>query len=269
MLISMLALASIFDRYPQKEEVRLSGSEAVRLPVHYQEFDMASLIGSADFERVSRELAPTGLEPLKFPGGKAMIVIYAFDYARSSLGSYREFVVGIPVANERTGARSAARSLQLFYSSFLPGFHAPQNAKGYSLYIHRIFVDSELGRKAGDELWDFHKSTGEIALSKAEDRFELSLRSAECSIQATVRARPRVFLPNALNFPLLTRGLKDAPTTGSAQSALGPARDRVTFAAGGECGQFLRDAGFRTDLWQYGINGKLILFRNPIPSENP
>lgn len=143
------------------EEARTSLG-AVRLPVLYADATAVLAFFWVDPARVRRALEGTGLEPLRFPGGRAVAGLAFYDYRETTVGPYHE--VGSAVAVVPAGApASGLAALELLRGG-------ERRRAGYR--ILDLPVSTPIADAAGRELWGYPKFVTELPLRVEERAFE-------------------------------------------------------------------------------------------------
>jgi hypothetical protein len=134
----------------------------INLPLDYEDGSLLGMIYAVDVLRAS-ELLPTGLLKPVTLFGRALALVIAFDYRRSSLGPYREFGIGV-LAQSRAAQSSALWALT-----------QPHHLSRAGWFIVQLPVTSELARASGVEIWGYPKYTATIAtdFAPAESRIAL------------------------------------------------------------------------------------------------
>ncbi len=135
---------------------------AVRLPILYADATAVLAFFWVDPARARRALAGTDLEPLRFPGGRALAGLAFYDYRETAIGPYRE--VGSALAVVPAGAPSEGLApLDLLR----PG---RRRRAGYR--ILDLPVSTPIADAAGRELWGYPKFVTELPLRVEARAFE-------------------------------------------------------------------------------------------------
>ena len=124
----------------------------VTIPVHVRRARSWFASFTVPAARAAAIVAPTGLEPAKLPGGRAMLSLAFVRYDDGDLDAYREIAVAFLVTDPADAGRKGA-------------------------YIHRLPVDQEFTCAAGREIWGFPKFVTpiEIAEELRADRATLTV----------------------------------------------------------------------------------------------
>ncbi|HEY6098020.1 MAG TPA: acetoacetate decarboxylase family protein, partial [Anaeromyxobacter sp.] len=135
-------MASDFLKVPTAETQTSLGP--VKLPVLYS--DGASLLAFfwVDAAKAARQLEGTGLEPARFPGGRALHGLAFYDYRETAIGPYHE--VGSALAVQPVG--QAASMLDLF---------RPPAGRRLGFRILDLPVSTSIANAAGREIWGYPK----------------------------------------------------------------------------------------------------------------
>ena len=92
-------------------------------------------------DRVRAIVGPSGLEPARLPGGRAMLSLAFVRYEDGDLDPYREIAVAFLVAD-------------------------PAGGRGKGAYIHRLPVDQDFTCAAGRDIWGFPKFVTPIEINE-------------------------------------------------------------------------------------------------------
>jgi len=134
----------------------------VRLPILYADATAALAFFWVDPARARRALEGSGLEPLRFPGGRAVAGLAFYDYRETAIGPYHE--VGSALAVVPAGApASGLAALELLRAG-------TRRRAGYR--ILDLPVSTPLADAAGRELWGYPKFVTELPLRVEADAFE-------------------------------------------------------------------------------------------------
>lgn len=112
----------------------------VEMPVVVRDAFAASATFRVD-RRAAAQLLPDGLELVRVPGGRALLVLAAVSYADNDLGAYDELAVAL-VARGPGGERG--------------------------VYIHRLPVDDAFSDAAGRGIWGFPKTVEQLRVERAD-----------------------------------------------------------------------------------------------------
>lgn len=148
----------------ETEEARTSLGP-VRLPILYADATSVQAFFWVDPARAREALRGTGLEPLRFPGGRALAGLAFYDYRRTSIGPYHE--VGSALAVVPAGsAASGLAALDLLRAG-------RRRRAGYR--ILDLPVSTAIADAGGRELWGYPKFVTELPLRVEDRAFEGSV----------------------------------------------------------------------------------------------
>lgn len=124
---------------------------AVKLPIHYA--DGASLLAFfwVDPAKAARRLDGTGLEPVSFPGGRALHGLAFYDYRETAIGPYHE--VGSALTVQPAGAGASAADLLRRAGRRRVGFR-----------ILDLPVSTGIADAAGREIWGYPKFVTQLPM---------------------------------------------------------------------------------------------------------
>ncbi len=135
---------------------------AVRLPILYADATAVLAFFWVDPERARRALTGTDLEPLRFPGGRALAGFAFYDYRETSIGPYHE--VGSALAVVPAGAPAGGLApLDLLRAG-------RRRRAGYR--ILDLPVSTPIADAGGRELWGYPKFVTELPLRVEAGTFE-------------------------------------------------------------------------------------------------
>ncbi len=126
----------------------------VKLPIVYAEGRSLLAFFWVDPVKAARRLADTGLVPVRFPGGRALLGLAFYDYRDTAIGPYHE--VGSALAVRPAGAEASALDLLRPASRRRVGFH-----------VLDLPVSTAIADAAGREIWGYPKFVTELP-----ERFE-------------------------------------------------------------------------------------------------
>jgi hypothetical protein len=141
----------------------------VHIPVEIREARswFASFVVPAS--RVAEIVAPTGLEPARLPGRRAMASLAFVRYVDGDLDAYHEVAVAFLVTD-------------------------PRDAKRKGVLIHRLPVDQEFTCAAGREIWGFPKFVTPIEINE-ELRADRCVLTVDGKMALTLTVRHGVRAP--------------------------------------------------------------------------
>jgi hypothetical protein len=125
------------------------GSELVDLPIRYWRDDGFMGVFGADHSAVSEALPSDRLRPVRLPGGRTAVGVFAFNYFETGVGPYGEVGVAVPCTLDR----EAPPLLGLFAESAIPGFGA---------FVLHLPVTTRVARDGGRVIWGFPKFVADM-----------------------------------------------------------------------------------------------------------
>ena len=168
----------------------------VRLPILYADGTAMLAFFWVDPVRARRLLEGSGLEPLRFPGRRALLALGFYDYRETTIGPYHE--VGSALAVVPTGAPSSGlAALELVRA-------ARRRRAGY--HILDLPVSTPIADVGGRELWGLPKFLTQLPLRVGTSSVEgqvldstgaaplLTLSGTVALALARARARPGAVL---------------------------------------------------------------------------
>ena len=130
---------------PGKEVI--FNEQAIELPILYYRDDFFALYFTADMEKVIKILPSTNLHPVMMPNGRAIVGVGAFNYMETTIGSYGEVPIVIPVVyGKKTSPYTGL--IPALMESWFPGF---------GLLVMHLPVTSILARDGGRQGWGYTK----------------------------------------------------------------------------------------------------------------
>ncbi len=178
---------------PTEEDVDV-GSARVNLPVKYYRDDSFAGFFDAALEPVRLLLPSPDLHPVTLPGGRAVVVIFAFNYIETDVGPYGEIAVAIPCIHGQEPLPVVPLALEARY----PGFGA---------FVAHLPVTSRIARDYGRVVYGYPKFVADMAFEKqpAYQRVRLS-EDGRHILTLTVRQQG---IPLRDNRPLVTYTVRD------------------------------------------------------------
>jgi hypothetical protein len=175
------------------------GSAEFELPILYQRDDFFGLYFSADQTRV-REIMPTDrLVPLTLPNGRAVVAIMAYNYLDTTIGSYGEVPVAIPVLYGRKPLPGPLGGLPaLLMQGAYPGF---------GVLVMHLPVTKIEARDAGRGEWGYTKFVADMDFRVTPEFMECRMTDENRSI-LDLRVTRRGFHMRDTK-PLVTFSVKD------------------------------------------------------------
>ena len=158
------------------------GNETVRMPPFYYDIRSIKAEFIASTAKVRQFLPSPRLYPLRVAPGKCLVVVRALDYLATSIGPYREVLIGIPVTIDRPS--------KMFIGTLWPRPEAP------FVYIFKLPVTTEIALRAGLEFLSAPKFLASID-------FHYGAQQVTCSLNETGTVIMRLVVH--------TGGLKQTP----------------------------------------------------------
>lgn len=170
------------------------GSAEIDLPIMYYRDDSFVGFFSAAYEPLQALLPSQELYPVTLPGGRATVVVIAFNYLDTSVGPYGEVGIVIPC----TYGRPAPALLPLALEGRFPGWG------GFVLHLP---VTSRLARDGGRAIWGYNKFVADMDFQKRPAYQRVRLAEGDAHILTlTVQQRG---VPLKDNRPLITYSVRD------------------------------------------------------------
>jgi hypothetical protein len=130
---------------PGKEMV--CNEQVIELPILYYRDDFFALYFTADMKKIIDILPSTNLHPVLMPNGKAILGVGAFNYMDTTIGSYGEIPIVIPVVyGKKTSPYT--KLFPALMESWFPGF---------GLLVMHLPVTGILARDGGRQGWGYTK----------------------------------------------------------------------------------------------------------------
>jgi hypothetical protein len=150
------------------EEINLDG-KIVELPVLYYRDDFFILYFTANIKKVIEILPSPNLYPVMMPSGKAIIGVGAFNYIETTIGSYGEVPVVIPVVY---GKKTLAFTgfIPVLMESWYPGF---------GLLVMHLPVTGLLARDGGRQGWGYTKFMADMHFIINSDYLECQMHEED------------------------------------------------------------------------------------------
>jgi hypothetical protein len=166
------------------------GTVSFELPILYFHDDVFGLLFGADFNRLRKFMPSKSLHPVRLPGGRAIVGIFAMNYLETTIGPYGELAMAVPVVH---GSRPPFPLIPLLMESGYPGF---------GFLVFHLPVTTLAARDAGRGGWGYTKFTSDMVFTLTPEFLECRL-SEEGSHILTLRvARQGIALPD--RKPLIT-----------------------------------------------------------------
>lgn len=202
--------APFFKDTPRKT-LDMAGQQ-IEFPILYYDLRCMTNIFTAKTSRLKKLLPHPNFRPIEIWPGTGMLGITAFEYRDTSIGSYNEIAIAIPV-------------------KFPPGFVFPGLAaismmrkNVFPVYIHHLPVTTEIALKAGVHFWNYPKFLAEITFQDQGENLEVTLKENDRLILrmfarklATKRSVPLQFHTYSIRENVVMHALVDgwAPRLGA------------------------------------------------------
>ena len=161
-------MQSFFSNTRPGKEVMLN-EQVVELPVLYYRDDFFALYFTADMEKTTEILPSANLHPVMMPNGRAIVGVSAFNYIDTSIGSYGEVAIVIPVVyGSKTS--SITGMMPALMESWYPGF---------GLFVMHLPVTGLLSRDGGRQGWGFTKFIADMHFVIDSKYFECQMHEEE------------------------------------------------------------------------------------------
>jgi hypothetical protein len=126
------------------------GTETVEMPILYFRDDAFGLFFTADAAKVRAALPTDRLHPVQLPGGRALVVILAFNYIETTIGPYGELAVAVPSVH---GKRPPVGAVPALLEAGYPGF---------GMVVLHLPVTGTMARDGGRQLWGYTKFVADM-----------------------------------------------------------------------------------------------------------
>ena len=141
----------------------------VELPILYYRDDFFVLYFTAKAKKVNEILPSPNLYPVMMPNGRAIIGVGAFNYTETSIGSYGEVPIVIPVVYGRRTSPFTGL-IPAFMESWYPGF---------GLLVMHLPVTGLLARDGGRQGWGYTKFIADMHFIINSDYFECQMHEED------------------------------------------------------------------------------------------
>lgn len=155
-----------FFKDTQRKALDMEG-ESFEFPVLYYDFRMISGTFTAKTNKLKKLLPHLNFKPIEIFPGIGMVNIVAFEYRDTSIGSYNEIALSVPVK---------------FPPRFVfPGLSAisMMRKKCFSTYIHHLPVTTEIARKGGVHFYNYPKFLSEITFQDQDEKLVVTLKEED------------------------------------------------------------------------------------------
>ncbi|MBW1894080.1 MAG: acetoacetate decarboxylase family protein [Deltaproteobacteria bacterium] len=198
---------------PAKEVTH--GSATFELPILYFRDDAFGLFYTADPQKVKNLLPSDKLHPILLPGNRTIVGVAAFNYIDTTIGSYGEIGLVIPVVHSNKVPRIL---LPLLLESRYPGF---------GVLVMHLPVTKSIARDAGRGQWGYTKFVADMTFMITPEFMECRMKEAEREILTMRVARKGI--PVRDKKPLITYSVLNGnliktiiPQTGSFRLSVSP-----------------------------------------------
>jgi hypothetical protein len=146
----------------------LTSEGMVDLPMFFYNVAVRHLNYWVDYERVVPKLEGTGLVPLRFFNGKALISLIFYNYRDVSIGPYDEVAITIVVRP------AASKDPGIYLPTFLR--RSGEDWGSIGAYVLEMPVTIPQARAAGREIWGFPKFETKIPFRLTGRSFEFEVK---------------------------------------------------------------------------------------------
>jgi len=155
-------MESQFFEKVQQHEVQISGGSC-EVPILYREVFAAGATFVAPTLALKGLLPTSNLVPAELWPGKGLLSFMAFDYRDSSIGPYRELAMAV-----------AVRYRPRFNAPFVPALRMSVSLS-FEIFIWQLPLSSDLGLRAGIDIWGFPKFLADIEFSQDDKTVSCAL----------------------------------------------------------------------------------------------
>lgn len=173
------------------------GEADFELPILYLRDDFFGLYYTADRKKVCDIMPSDKLTPITLPNGRAVVAIMAYNYLETTIGSYGEVPVAIPVLLEKK---------QLPMGGFLP-LMLQGGYPGFGVLVMHLPVTKVVARDAGRGEWGYTKFVADMDFSITPEYLECRMYENEKQIFDLRVMRRGFHIPD--KNPLITFSVKD------------------------------------------------------------
>lgn len=211
-------MRAFFDGTRPGQMVSFGGAE-FELPILYFRDDAFAAVFTADLAALRGAMPSPRLHPVAVGRGRGLVMVAAFDYLETSVGSYGEVGITVPVVH----GRRPPPVLPLIMES---------GWRGFGHLILHLPVTTRLAREAGRGQWGYTKFIADMQFQNTPEAHEVRLDEGGQHI-LTLRVAKRG-LVTADRRPIVTYSVKDRslirtviPQVGLARNALGAGGSRL------------------------------------------
>lgn len=191
------------------------GAAAFELPILYFRDDAFGLFYTADPDKINRLLPSDKLHPVFLPGNRSIAGVVAFNYIDTTIGSYGEVGLVIPVVYS---VRRPYTLLPALLESRYPGF---------GVLVMHLPVTNTTARDAGRGQWGYTKFVADMTFTNTPEFKACRMQEGRRHILTMRVARKGV--PMRDKKPLVTYSVLDnslvrtvIPQTGSFRLSISP-----------------------------------------------
>lgn len=169
--------------------------EPIEFPVLYYDFRFIMGTFTAKTNRLKKLLPHPNFKPIEIWPGTGMLGITAFEYNDTSIGSYNEVAVGIPIKFPPGLVFPGLSAIAMMRKNIFP------------IYIHHLPVTTEIALKGGIYFYNYPKFLAEITFQDLEENLEVTLKEKDDLI-LKIYAR-KLPLKKASRFEFHTYSVKE------------------------------------------------------------
>ena len=173
------------------------GEITFELPILYFRYDFFGLYFTANAEKVSAIMPSNRLYPVTMPNGKAIIAVGAFNYIDTTIGTYGEVPVVIPVIYGKKQFPFQGIISALMESRY-PGF---------GLLVQHLPVTNTMARDAGRKEWGYTKFVADMHFNITPEYMECQMKEEDQHI-LDIRVARKGFLMKDTK-PIVTFSVKN------------------------------------------------------------
>ncbi len=149
----------------------------IEFPILYYDLRYITGIFTAKTTKLRNLLPHPNFRPIEIWPGTGMLGITAFEYRETSIGSYNEIAITIPVK---------------FPPQFvLPGISAISMIRRnvFPVYICHLPVTTDIALKVGVHFWNYPKFLAEITIQEKNENVEITLKENDSLILRMIARR--------------------------------------------------------------------------------
>ena len=173
------------------------GGNVAELPILYYHDDFFALYFTANIKKVSEIVPSANLYPVRMPNGRAIIGVAAFNYMETTIGSYGEVAIVIPVVH---GKKTSP------FTGLIPAF-MESRYQGFGLLVMHLPVTGMLARDGGRQGWGYTKFIADMHFVINSDYFECQMYEEDRHI-LDLRVRKKGILMKETR-PIITYSVLD------------------------------------------------------------